>query len=107
GRTNFGIDCSGFSQIAFKMQGVKINRDASQQAEQGTAVDLLTEAKAGDSSSEHNEEGRITQVGIMLNNNQIIHASGRVKIDMIDDQGIFSSDLKKYSHKLRFIRRYV
>src|SRR5690606_13566427 len=63
GRTHFGIDCSGFSQIVFKMLGVKINRDASQQAEQGTAVDFLTEAKAGDLAFFDNEEGRITHVG--------------------------------------------
>ncbi len=107
GRTHFGIDCSGFSQIVFKLLGIKINRDASQQAEQGELVDFLPEAKAGDLAFFDNEEGRITHVGIMLNNSQIIHASGRVKIDRIDNQGIFSSDLKRYSHKLRIIKRYV
>lgn len=107
GRTHFGIDCSGFSQIVFKILGIRLNRDASQQAEQGTLVDFLTEAKAGDLAFFDNEEGRITHVGIMLNNSQIIHASGRVKIDRIDNRGIFSSDLKKYSHKLRIIKRYV
>lgn len=107
GRTHFGIDCSGFSQIVFKILGIRLNRDASQQAEQGTLVDFLPEAKAGDLAFFDNEEGRITHVGIMLNNSQIIHASGRVKIDRIDNQGIFSSDLKKYSHKLRIIKRYV
>jgi cell wall-associated NlpC family hydrolase len=106
GRTHFGIDCSGFTQTVFRMLGKKIRRDASQQAEQGTLVNFLTEAKAGDLAFFDNEEGRITHVGIMLNNSQIIHASGRVKIDFIDNQGIFSSDLKKYSHKLRIIKRY-
>jgi cell wall-associated NlpC family hydrolase len=107
GRTHFGIDCSGFSQIVFKILGIKLNRDASQQAEQGELVNFLPEAKAGDLAFFDNEEGRITHVGIMLNNSQIIHASGRVKIDRIDNQGIFSSDLKKYSHKLRIIKRYA
>lgn len=107
GRTHFGIDCSGFSQIVFKILGIKIKRDASQQAEQGTLVDFLSEAKTGDLAFFDNEEGRITHVGIMLNNSQIIHASGRVKIDRIDNQGIFSTDLKKYSHKLRIIKRFI
>lgn len=107
GRTHAGIDCSGFSQIVYKMLGVKINRDAWQQAEQGRGVDFLTEAKAGDLAFFDNAEGKITHVGIMLNNSQIIHASGRVKIDRIDNQGIFSLDDNRYSHKLRIIKRYV
>lgn len=106
GRTHYGIDCSGFSQIVFKMLGIKIKRDASQQAEQGKVVDFLPEAQSGDLAFFDNEEGKITHVGIMLNNSQIIHASGRVKIDVIDNQGIFSNDLKKYTHKLRIIKRY-
>jgi len=107
GRTHFGIDCSGLSQMVFKILGIKLKRDASQQAEQGTLVDFLSETKAGDLAFFDNEEGRITHVGIMLNNSQIIHASGRVKIDRVDNQGIFSSDLNKYSHKLRIIKRYL
>ncbi|HET8830011.1 MAG TPA: C40 family peptidase [Pelobium sp.] len=105
GRTHAGIDCSGFSQIVYKMLGLKINRDAWQQAEQGRVVDFLTEAKAGDLAFFDNAEGKITHVGIMLNNSQIIHASGRVKIDRIDNQGIFALDQNKYSHKLRIIKR--
>ena len=107
GRTHFGIDCSGFSQIVFKMLGIQLPRDAWQQAEQGKVVDFLTEAKAGDLAFFDNEEGRITHVGIMLNNSQIIHSSGRVKIDRIDNQGIYSTELQKYSHKLRIVKRYI
>ncbi len=107
GRTHSGIDCSGFSQIVFKMLGIALKRDAWQQAEQGKVVDFLTEAKAGDLAFFDNEEGRITHVGIMLNNSQIIHASGRVKIDRIDNQGIFAEDLNKYTHKLRIVKRFV
>ena len=107
GRTHFGIDCSGFSQIVYKVCGIKIKRDAWQQAEQGKLVAFLSQAQTGDLAFFDNEEGKITHVGIMINNNLIIHASGRVKIDLIDDQGIFSSDLKRYSHKLRIIKRYI
>lgn len=105
GRSVFGIDCSGFSQIVFKMLGIKLKRDAWQQAEQGKTVNFLQESKAGDLAFFDNEEGRITHVGIMLNDNEIIHASGRVKIDPVDDQGIYSLDLKRHSHKLRIIKR--
>ncbi|RYE31681.1 MAG: hydrolase Nlp/P60 [Sphingobacteriaceae bacterium] len=106
GRTHFGIDCSGFSQAVFRQFDIEINRDAWQQAEQGVLVDFLQAAKAGDLAFFDNEAGRIIHVGIMLNNEQIIHASGSVKIDRIDDQGIFSAEQKKYTHQLRIIKRF-
>lgn len=107
GRTLFGIDCSGFSQIVFKLNGIKINRDAWQQAEQGSTVDFLPEAKAGDLAFFDNDAGRITHVGIMLSSSEIIHASGRVRIDPIDNQGIYNAELGKYTHKLRIIKRFA
>lgn len=107
GRTHAGIDCSGFAQIVFKMLGIQLKRDAWQQAEQGKLVDFLTEAKAGDLAFFDNEEGKITHVGVMLNNSQIIHASGRVKIDRIDNQGIFSAEQNRYTHRLRIVKRFV
>lgn len=106
GKTVFGIDCSGFTQIVFRMLGKKLKRDAWQQAEQGETVNFLQEARAGDLAFFDNEEGRVTHVGIMLDDQHIIHASGRVKIDPIDGQGIYSLDLKKHTHKLRIIKRY-
>lgn len=107
GRTHFGIDCSGFAQTVFKQHGITIKRDASQQAEQGSVVDFLPAAQAGDLAFFDNEDGRIVHVGIMLNNEQIIHASGKVKIDRIDGQGIYSAELNKHTHKLRIIKRYI
>jgi len=105
GKSIFGIDCSGLTQIVFKMLGKRLFRDASQQAEQGEVVNFLQEAKAGDLAFFDNAEGVVTHVGIMLNDQQIIHSSGRVKIDPIDGQGIYSTDLKKHTHKLRIIKR--
>ena len=107
GRSAFGIDCSGFSQMVFKQFNLKLKRDAWQQALQGEAVDFLQESKAGDLAFFDNEEGKITHVGIMLSNNRIIHASGRVKIDVIDTEGIYSAELKRYTHKLRIIKRFA
>jgi cell wall-associated NlpC family hydrolase len=106
GRTHFGIDCSGFTQMVYKLMNISLRRDASLQAEDGTLVDGLAEVKLGDLAFFGAEEGRITHVGIMLNSGQIIHASGKVKIDTIDDEGIHSEELKRYTHKLRLIKRY-
>lgn len=107
GRTHYGIDCSGFTQAVFKLQGISLKRDAWMQAEQGQVVDFLTEARLGDLAFFDNAEGRITHVGIMLNNEQIIHASGKVKIDRIDGEGIYSDELKRHTHHLRIIKRIM
>lgn len=107
GRTLFGIDCSGFVQTVYKLVGIQINRDASQQAEQGELVDFLASAMPGDLAFFDNEAGKITHVGLMLSNDQIIHSAGKVRIDPIDDQGIYNAELGKYTHKLRIIKRFV
>ncbi len=107
GKTPFGIDCSGFTQMVYKLSGLNISRDASQQAVQGETINFLTDAIVGDLAFFDNTDGRITHVGILLGDNKIIHASGVVRIDVIDHQGIFNIDTKKYSHKLRIIKSYL
>lgn len=107
GRTFFGIDCSGFVQTVYKLNGIQLKRDASQQAEQGELVDFLTSAQLGDLAFFDNEEGKITHVGLMLSNDTIIHSAGKVRIDPIDHQGIYNSELGRYTHKLRIIKRFV
>jgi hypothetical protein len=106
GRTLFGIDCSGFAQQVYKLFNKQLPRDAYQQAEQGEALGFLEEAVCGDLAFFDNEAGFITHVGIMLNNHQIIHASGRVRIDNIDSGGIISSDTGLRTHRLRVVKRY-
>ncbi|HEY2583698.1 MAG TPA: C40 family peptidase [Mucilaginibacter sp.] len=105
GRTHFGIDCSGFTQAVFKLKGIHLLRDASLQVEQGNSVNSLQEAKLGDLAFFNNAEGKIVHVGIMLNTDKIIHASGKVKIDSVDEKGIYSEELKRYTHKLKTIKR--
>ncbi len=106
GRSYFGIDCSGFTQIVYRMCGYNLLRDSSQQAEHGLSVSFIEEAKPADLAFFEDEEGRIVHVGIMLSNRQIIHSSGQVRIDTIDHEGIFNEATKKYTHKLRFIKRF-
>ena len=107
GKTPFGIDCSGFTQIVYKLNGIKLNRDASQQAEQGETLSFVEEAEPGDLAFFDNEEGRIVHVGIVMEDNKIIHASGKVRIDGFDHHGIFNTDRKNYSHQLRLLKRIV
>ncbi|HRG02072.1 MAG TPA: C40 family peptidase [Bacteroidia bacterium] len=107
GRSPFGIDCSGFTQLVYKLNGYKLPRDASQQVELGTPLSFVEEAEAGDLAFFDNEEGNIVHVGMVLENQQIIHASGCVRIDKFDHYGIFHSDNKKYSHMLRVIKKII
>jgi len=106
GKSVFGIDCSGFAQQVFKMFGVRLLRDAYLQAEQGTAVSSLDASKAGDLAFFRNEKGRITHVGIILNDKKIVHASGRVRIDSIDENGIMNNETGKRTHTMHSIRRF-
>ena len=107
GRTPFGIDCSGFTQIVYKLAGEKLPRDAYQQAEFGQTLSFIEEAEPGDLAFFDNEEGKIIHVGIILENNQIIHASGKVRIDIIDHYGIYNNEMKKYSHNLRILKKII
>lgn len=107
GKTPFGIDCSGFTQMVYKLNGIKIKRDAYQQAEQGETLSFVEEAEPGDLAFFDNEEGHIVHVGIVMDDNKIIHASGKVRIDGFDHQGIFNTEKGNYSHRLRLLKRVV
>ena len=107
GRSEFGIDCSGFSQLVYKVNGIKIPRDAYQQAALGKELDFLEEALPGDLAFFDNEQGKITHVGIILSENEIIHASGTVHVDGNDLKGIYCRETGAYSHHLRSVRRYI
>lgn len=105
GRSSFGIDCSGLTQVVFKMVGIAIPRDSSEQAEQGTTLSFVEEAEIGDLAFFDNDEGKIIHVGLIIAPSTIIHASGKVRIDKLDHQGIYNVDTKRYTHKLRLLKR--
>ena len=105
GKTPFGIDCSGLTQMVYKINGYKLLRDASQQASQGEVLSFIEESEPGDLAFFDDDQGNITHVGIILANNYIIHASGKVRIDRLDQSGIYNSEIKKHTHKLRVIKK--
>ncbi|MBL7818200.1 MAG: C40 family peptidase [Saprospiraceae bacterium] len=107
GRSPFGIDCSGFTQTVFRMAGIRLRRDASQQVEQGRLVDFIEQAQAADLAFFENPKGNIVHVGIVLDNQNVIHAAGQVRIDKLDHFGIFNEERGIYSHKLRLIKRFL
>lgn len=107
GRTAMGIDCSGLTQVCFRSCGIRLLRDASQQVTQGVPVDTVASARRDDLCFFQNDEGRVVHVGICLGNGRIVHASGYVRVDNLDDTGIFDPSRGVYTHRLYAIRRMV
>ncbi|MXN89652.1 hydrolase Nlp/P60 [Flavobacterium sp. Sd200] len=107
GRTPFGIDCSGMVQLVYKLNGYNLLRDAYQQATQGEALSFIEESEPGDLAFFDNDEGRIIHVGIIMEDNHIIHAHGKVRIDRLDHLGIYNVDSGRHTHKLRVIKKIV
>lgn len=107
GRTPFGIDCSGLTQLVFKLSGVRLERDTGQQVLQGEPVHLLADALPGDLCFFDDEEGKIVHTGIIIPGEKILHASGKVRADLIDHHGIYDRTAERYTHTLRTIRRVV
>lgn len=107
GKSNFGIDCSALVQQVFKYAEIRLPRNANQQAKIGEMLAFVEEALPGDLAFFDNEEGKIIHVGIIIENQRILHAHGKVRIDPIDSTGIFNTDAQSYSHKLRFLKKVI
>lgn len=107
GRSKYGIDCSGFTQTVFHQAGHFIHRDASQQVLQGKEVTFEMQKEGDLAFFESETSGKITHVGIVLSNQRIIHAHGRVRIDRLDEKGIYNEQEKYYSHKLYNLKRHI
>jgi len=107
GKTPFGIDAPGLTQMVYRINGYKLLRNAAEQATQGIALSFLEECEAGDLAFFDNNEGIIDHVGIIMDNNYIIHVHGKVRIDRIDHSGIFNNDTKTYTHQLRVIKKII
>ncbi|MDR0970814.1 MAG: C40 family peptidase [Bacteroidales bacterium] len=106
GKSIFGIDCSGFTQICFKQVGITLLRDAKDQALQGETINSIDYAAKGDLCFFENEDKKIIHVGIYMGENKIIHSSGQVRIDYINEKGIFQNK-EKQTHILSSIKRVL
>lgn len=107
GRSPFGIDAAGLTQMVFKMMGIALPRRANKQALRGKLVDFITDIQPGDIAFFENIRGRITHVGVVLHDDQILHATGKVRIDKLDHYGIFNTSNNRYTHKLRVVKRIL
>ena len=107
GKTPYGIDCSGFVQMVFKIAGYKLKRDTSEQVRQGLIISNLNNSQPGDLAFFSDSDGKIGHVGLILENNNIIHAYGQVRIDLLTQKCIFNEKNKIQTHKLEFIKRIL
>lgn len=107
GRSPFGIDPAGLTQMVFKMAGIRLLRDAAQQVTQGRSVDFLEQCQAGDLAFFDNGRGGIGHVGIIMPDCHLIHASGQVRVDKLDHFGVYNHELGRYTHQLRIVKRLL
>lgn len=106
GKSPFGIDCSGFTQVVFKTGGHKLPRDSSQQILKGKEI-ALEDRRGGDLAFFTNTEGKMNHVGILMDENRIIHASGKVRIDEFDEKGIRNVEKNAYTHHFYKLKRII
>ena len=107
GRSVFGFDCSGFIQTVHKIHGVCLQRETGQQVSAGQLISAFKDAVAGDLAFFCNDEGKINHVGMVLSDNKIIHCSGWVRIDRLDEKGIFNQERGVYTHRLKEVRKVI
>lgn len=107
GRSPFGIDASGLSQMVYKAHGVLLKRNPEEQARQGTPLSFIEESEPGDLAFFDGPDGVIDHVGIIMKDNYIIHCHGKVRIDRLDHTGIFNREVRNYTHPLRVIVKIV
>lgn len=107
GKTPFGIDSSGLAQMVYRINGYRLHRNAAQQVAQGESLSFIEECEPGDLAFFDNKEGMIEHVGIMMKDNYIIHAHGKVRVDRIDHSGIYNADLGRHTHQLRVIKKII
>lgn len=107
GKSCMGIDCSGLTQVVYRVCGMMLPRDASQQALCGEEVKSIGNAACNDLCFFKNEKGKIIHVGIYMGDNRIVHASGQVRIDRVDGKGIYNDERGLYTHTLATIRRVL
>lgn len=105
GRMAMGLDCSGLTQVCARLAGLALPRDASQQIREGELVYFLQETLPGDLAFFGEEDGHITHVGIVMGDEQIIHCSGQVRIDYLDQTGIFNKEQNEHTHRLQAVKR--
>ena len=107
GRSSVGVDAASFVQLVYASAGIFIQRDYEETVRQGQLVDFVEESLVGDIALFEQKRGRVSHIGIILDDQRVIHVDGTVRIDHLDHYGIFNEETQKYSYRLRLIRRVL
>ena len=103
GKTKNGVDCSGLIQSIYKTKNIILPRDAKDQMKVGYIVSK--KFRLGDLAFFGESKKKITHVGMLLDNNKILHSYGWVRIDKLKDDGIYNDEEKKITHRLQIVKR--
>lgn len=106
GKSPYGIDCSGLTQIIYRLFDINLPRDASQQVNHGTKINF-EDIETNDLAFFENKDGKITHVGILDGKGHIIHAAGHVRKDLITPDGILHRENNTITHTLNSITRVL
>ena len=106
GRLISGLDCSGLTQVVYRLNGIDLPRNARQQIACGEPVERFEDAYPGDLAFFAKDNGKITHVGIVYTPDSILHCSGDVHVDRLTAEGIWSDRLNTYTHSAPILRRF-
>lgn len=104
GKTPLGIDASGFTQMVFRICGVELPRDVFQQAHRGKEIPI-EQMQVADIAFFSTPKEELSHVGLVLEPGIVMHAYGKVRLDRINQNGIYDADLQAYTHSLYSVRR--
>ncbi len=107
GKSILGMDCSGLVQLVFSIHGIALPRDSRQQVNAGNRLESLDDLAPGDLCFFDHENDIISHAGIYIGQNRIIHSSGSVRVDILDEKGIYDESVKKYIHRFRQAKNVV
>lgn len=107
GRSGFGFDAAGLVQMLCRLMGRFLPHSIAGQAEAGNIVNFIHEAEKGDLAFFHEGEDEFSHVGMVLDEGKIIHVSDQVRIDKLDQQGIYCVEKESYTHQLRVVKQLI
>ncbi|HRI78577.1 MAG TPA: C40 family peptidase [Cyclobacteriaceae bacterium] len=107
GKSPFGIDDTGLVQMIFRIAGYSLPRNIRQQLQAGKKVKSFEDSSTGDLAFFSEKGKEVSHVGLIIDGDKVIHASGYVRMDPITDEGILNPETKIYSHLFHSIRRII
>ena len=107
GKTPFGIDGIGLIQMVFKICGYSLGHRTEELHKHVKSVKDLHSTKLGDVAFFHHRKYKRMNIGLVLDENRILHVDGRVRIDQLMEEGVLNLETKIYTHQLSAMGRIL